>query len=411
VGKLTPVIVFLATSLITTAAEDPITVEGAGLELVRDYVIIDETPELIYENEELSAEIEEEPERLIPLVLYNVNEKPRSKLVYLDGRLELINVINAQYYKGFSYKSIHPIADTGYYVQRSGTSTAFTFHPAFNYDVFRLSEGFITTVTGFGVVFLIEENGTYWISNPSGKSLHEGLNVYDIEGNLYGRIEREFGSFILLYHKDKPWVFITEIKREYEGLGVYDLSNDQKYSFGNLYRGWPLYGSASYIVIKGEKEYGGSVTIGVYNGACELIWDYELSDEEFRQVNTRVKVSENEKYICLSTENRIENALNWKLDFKVLDISTGKEIYGVENAGIYNGYVQSMSNDGLTLLVSQRDYPLDRYTKLLLIRDGETIGEVSTYPDYGKIEGYLTPDGKYLIAGVTSRVKVFRIRQ
>jgi hypothetical protein len=364
----------------------------------------------VHENEVLTAEIEEEPDRLIPLVLYNVNEKPRSKLVYLDGRFELKNVINARVDYGGRSKSIQPIADTGYYVQTSGTSTAFTLFPVSKYDVFGVTEGYITTVTGFSVVFHIDENGTSRIFSPSGDYSYKELNVYDIEGNLYGRIECEYGSFFIMhYRKDRPWVIISRTRRGYGGLGVYDLSYDQKYTFENLYRGWPLYGSASYIVIEGEREYGEPETINVYNGACELIWDYELSDEEYRQVNTRVKISENEKYICISTENRIENASNWKLDFKVLDIATGEEIYGVENAGIYNGYVQSFSNDGLTVLVNQRDYPLDEYTRLLIIKNGKTIGEVSTHPDNGKIEGYMTPDGKYLIAGITTCVKVFKI--
>jgi hypothetical protein len=409
-NELIPILAFLIIWPIVTSSEDPITVEGDGLELVRDYTIIDEKFELVYENEELSAELEGEQERLIPLVLYNFKERPWSKLVYLNGKLELKKVINGQDGFGGVGKSINPIADTGYYVKRSGTTTEFAFYPAFKYDVIGLSEGYITTVTGFGVVFLIEENEVYWISNPSGKSLFKELNVYDIEGNLRGRIEREHDSLILPYHKDKPWIIISGTRRGYGGLGVYDLSENLIYTFDGISRGWPLYGSASYIAIKSEKEHSESKIISVYNGACELMWDYKLSEEEHRRANTRIKVSENEKYICIFTENRLKGLLDWKLGFKVLDIATGEEIYGVENAGVNNGYIQSLSNDGLKLLVYQRDYPLVRYSKLLLINNGKTIGEVSTHPDDGKIEGYLTPDGKYLIAGVPARIKVFKIK-
>lgn len=414
-GKLTPIIAFLIISAITTAAEDPLIVDGDGLELVREYEIVGETFELVYENEELTAEIEDVPGRLIPLVLYNFIGTLKSELVYLDGDLQIEKILSAPDSYGLRWNYVHPIADTGYYVKTYDPSSHENFYPDYKYDIFDLDDTYIGSVEGFGVVFLIEENGNYLISNPGGKTLYKELNIYDLDGNLKGKIERENDGFILLYRKDKPWVIISGTRRGYGGIEVYDMSDNLQYAFENITRGWPLYGSASYTVIKSIRESPRSEpgysreTIRVYNGTGELIWDYELPEEETRPPNLSVKVSENEKYICIVTESKLEDLSSWKLGFKILDIATGKKIYGVENTGINKGYVKSVSDDGSTLLVYQRDYPLDGYSKLLIINNEKTIGEVSTHPDNGKIEGHMTPDGKYLIAGIPARIKVFKI--
>jgi hypothetical protein len=142
-----------------------------------------------------------------------------------------------------------------------------------------------------------------------------------------------------------------------------------------------------------------------------LLWEYDIEDKS----NGYLYVSENEEYLCLG--------LRKTANIVIFELANGEEQYRFKSNGLGWPNKGFISNDGSVIVWAFGDTDIT-HTRTKVIVDGETAataidifiyGNLTTSikadRERGRINYYMTPDGDYLIAGVPSCVKVFKIKK
>jgi hypothetical protein len=423
--------VLLTTVFIPTASASDLTVEGDGLELVTEYKITDDGYETVYRDEESFKE-DILNDDLTPFVLRD-KLFGSDVLVYFDDALDIVAVINGR----GEQREFFPLGNNGLYIENG--SFFFNMETAGFKEkkVYNLEGDLLATVPSRGAWVKTFPSGEMFVISRS-DWISGALDAYDVQGNhLYEMnfdenypIGEAFGHF----NKDKDWLLVADrwfLDREKHpdvrrGTRVFDEKGNLQFTLnpdvfclhsGANVRGNVLYGSDTYIIqiasladltsTEGSSseryvtnEYDQDI-LEVYDGKGQLLWDYLIPG---RSSDTHFFLSENEEFIVLFVRS--------KKDIVVFETDSGRELHRASNilgkGWIYDGYI---SNDGSTVAVSIfSDDPVDDLYTISIFDNNRKIGSIISTPEYGRLNGFTTHDGEYLVAGIPSTVCVYKIK-
>jgi hypothetical protein len=442
-------VLFTAVFIPTVSASELI-VEGDGLELITEYKITDDGYEEVYRNEELlKGEILNDD--LTPFVLKGLSDgtEPFDVLIYLGNRFEIKTIIRGETDEACRF---YPVGNEGIYIKDTG----FYMGP--------LSSGFkIKRIYSLdkGLLFDIDSEGSIQVF-PSGERFitreyrfrsneYSDIYAYDVRDGLVYALSEARPRVYEAIDKDKDWsLFNDTSERDWyrgqemiEGTWVIDEKGHCKFQLNagsyclknySAGRGKATYGSDNYICQianlpenatvdeKGSTTVSYDTFLEVYSGRGNLLWDYELPNS----CNVgRIFLSDNEEYLCLLL-GRNEKLVVFKTAFgervyELTDLFLGQLMEGgmISDDGnvimVFSHYVskwRSSSEDSESIM---REFKLmvEAFKKpfnISIIKNRNVVGSVSALPEAGLINGFITPDGEYLIAGVPSTVCVYKIK-
>jgi|GEM_PF-1865587 len=413
------VAVLSATVFISSISASDLTVEGDGLELVAEYAIIGDGYETVHRDETLFNE-DILNDDLTPFVLtghFSDGATPFDVLLYLGKRFEIEEVIRGEVDEVCRFR---PLGNEGVYVKNTGFYANIETAGFARKEVYSLEDGLLFDIDSEGSIRAFPSGERFMISTYRGYGDSGCLKVYDISGDLL--YTADFAGGPSSFDTDKDWSFVTntDTMRWYvhpelhEGTAVFDEEGRLRFELNpDVYCGEvsytglnsTLYGSDTYICQYGisaeeiESYEDGtryvvktSNILEVYDRGGNLIWDCRFSDSGH---GGRIYLSENEEYLCLLQ----------RLDEKLLvfETASGERVY--ESTGLFPGQLiegGTVSDDGNVLLIFS-SLPTDSMT---VYKKGKETGSIS---GKNNLNGFITPDGKYLVAGVPSTVYVYKI--
>jgi hypothetical protein len=413
-------VLFVAVFISSVTASD-LTVEGDGLELVAEYSITDDGYETVYRDEELLKE-DILNDDLTPFVLKGrgCSTEPFDVLLYLGKRFEIEEVIRGEADEVCRFR---PLGNKGVYVKNTGFYANIETAGFARKEVYSLEDGLLFDIDSEGSIRAFPSGERFMISTYRGYGDSSCLKVYDISGDLL--YTADFAGGPSSFDTDKDWWFVTntDTMRWYgypelhEGTAVFDEEGELRFKLNpDVYWGEvsysglnsTLYGSDTYICQYGisaeeiESYEGGnryvvktSNILEVYDRGGNLIWDCRFSDSGH---GGRIYLSENEEYLCLLQ----------RLDEKLLvfETASGERVY--ESTGLFPGQLiegGTVSDDGNVLLIFS-SLPTDSIT---VYKNGKETGSISGEKNL-ILNGFITPDGEYLVAGVPSTICVYKIK-
>ncbi|MCP4231213.1 MAG: hypothetical protein GY771_13830 [bacterium] len=425
--------VFFAASAL--AYESPIAVEGDGLELVREYRIEGDQYELVYEDEELAEGTLDDtndrtlfPFRDIERVWQEdkmVKKRPHKVLVF-DSTLS-INKLTVDSDTWIS--NFRAFGNTGLYGYKK--------HPVGDYWgslswywVYDIEDGFLFKVEGDNVEIIYEDNGSSIITGPEYAIRGTRMDIFDTNGESIIGLDIPsdttvpyFNGSITAYVKDKPWFLVRNFfdpQEKYEtdvdvGTVILDYLGNEKFRLNPDITALRWYGSGSYICQLGReykpgsrKKYGNYI-LEVYDGSGGLLWDKEIAT---KIADFDFLVSDNEEYLCLITnfKKSTPSIFSNRAGISAYELATGKLVYDNDNIQMNERRLLVISNDGRTVLLHS-DYDEFGNGGIYILKDGGVSAIIHPSKRPHRIDAQITPDGNYLIVGVPSSAKVFRIKK
>ncbi len=414
-----------------TAAEDAITVEGDGLELVREYRIEGDRVELIYENTVLGNEINLRGDLgLMPLVL-EVESSGVKKVIYLNRSLEVKYVSSD--IEGIT--EVYPLIGAKFLVNTGfGGNCSDTFYQG--KKLYSLEDDNTTEIgeEGFVNVLNSKENVIFYQAWDHIAGTVRSIKNYNIDGNIktiYEKAEDDpalFGGYIETFEEDKDWFFIScpfiintdFYPNERLATKVYDTFGNYIFSLreGSFVKTLPsfnrnvYYGSDSYIcqictrgeVIREEGSlsisFRGKKYLEVYDGIGNEIWSYETEDGMSRP---EIFVSDSEEYIALiSAPLGMINVFSLPTGEKRYDIA---DAFEVNDKYLSDGYI---SPDGTDIIANLYEHENGNTNyRLYIFNNGSRS---SILYSSKKVCDFSVYGNRYLVFGIGEYLHIYKLK-
>jgi hypothetical protein len=346
----------------------------------------------------------------------------------------------------------YPLGNEGVYVKNTGYFGNLNRNGYAKKEVYSLYEGLLFDIDSEGYIqafpsgkrFMVIRRGRHWghggdfdIYSVKGKALFKSIKFDEY---AYGPFDKKRDWRFFSNMRERDWLEGLEKSR---GTQIIDEKGNLRFRLNAdsyCQKNYPTgrskatYGSDNYICQianlpentmvdeKGRTTVSYDTFLEVYDGNGNLLWDFKSPS---RDNNARLFVSDNEEFLCLLLGR------NEKL--VVFETAFGEKVYELTN--LFPGQLMEggmISDDGNVLMVSSRyvyrpeddsDDPEDTRREfefmvealkkpynISIIKNGNVTGSVSAIPEKGLINGFITPNGEYLIAGVPSTVCVYKIK-